>query len=196
MDGEVEYDPEWSTTHLVLNTIFSAVFAGAVAVLVTAVIERWVPQPLTTLTTLRGISCADQRVLSTGRHSRRHPGVRYYFYFYLIFINCFFNHFFGWLSAIHVQHSAGHDCADDGGRGDSSRHQLHQDRQCPLRHPARNVRTHQRTMAHDTHRTRTTAHIVAHGGHQLGAGRRRSSFSCCGESFLRTSRSRGTSSGG
>jgi hypothetical protein len=45
MDGEVEYDPEWSTTHLVLNTIFSAVFAGAVAVLVTAVIERWVLQP-------------------------------------------------------------------------------------------------------------------------------------------------------
>jgi hypothetical protein len=42
MDGEVEYDPGWSTTHLVLNTLFSAVFAGAVAVLVTAVIERWV----------------------------------------------------------------------------------------------------------------------------------------------------------
>lgn len=84
MDGEVEYDPEWSTTHLVLNTIFSAVFAGAVAVLVTAVIERWVPQPLTTLR--RGISCADQRVLSTGRHSRRHPGVRYYFYHFMYYL--------------------------------------------------------------------------------------------------------------
>jgi hypothetical protein len=79
MDGEVEYDPEWSTTHLVLNTIFSAVFAGAVAVLVTAVIERWVPQPLPPSPPSAGAFPVLIGVLSTGRHSRRHPGVRYYF---------------------------------------------------------------------------------------------------------------------
>lgn len=42
MDGEVEYDSEWSTVHLVINTLLSATFAGLVAVLVTAAIERWV----------------------------------------------------------------------------------------------------------------------------------------------------------